>query len=144
MRLFYPIAFLLFLLPTTIFAQNEEDAIRKALQSYIDGSSYNDPEKITAPFYEDARMFLSKKDQPIYLLSPSEYAALFEKREKGVFNGRVGTILAVDQEHDIATAKVEILIGAEKLRFIDLFLLKKLEGEWKILSKAATLMPDTD
>ncbi len=125
-------------------AQSEEEAIRTALQEYIDGSSYNNPEKIVAPFYEDARMFLSKKDAPIYILSPAEYAALFEKREKGVFNGRVGTILDIDQERDIATAKVEILIAKKKLRFIDLFLLKKLEGEWKIISKAATLMPDTD
>ncbi|NHF60485.1 nuclear transport factor 2 family protein [Flavobacteriaceae bacterium TP-CH-4] len=125
-------------------AQLEEKAIRASLQGYIDGSSYNDPEKIVAPFYEDARMFLSKKDQPIYILSPAAYAALFEKREKGVFNGRVGTILGIDQQHDIATAKVEILMAKEKLRFIDLFLLKKMQGEWKIISKAATLMPDKD
>lgn len=124
----------------TVNAQNEED-IRKALQNYIDGSSYNDPEKIMAPFYEDALMFLSKKDQPIYILSASEYAELFKKREKGKFNGRVGKILSVDQQNDIATAKIEILIEKENLRFIDLFILKKLEGEWKILSKAATLMP---
>ncbi len=125
----------------TVNAQNEED-IRKTLQNYIDGSSYNDPEKIVAPFYEDARMFLSKKDQPIYLLSATEYADLFKKREKGKFNGRVGKILSVDQENDIATAKIEIRIGKENLRFIDLFILKKLDGEWKILSKAATLMPN--
>jgi len=126
----------------TAAAQNEEEAIRESLQSYIDGSSYNDPEKIVAPFYEDARMFLSKKDQPIYLLSATEYAELFKKREKGKFNGRVGTVLSIDRENDIATAKVEIAIGSENLRFIDLFLMKKLEGKWKILSKAATLMPN--
>ncbi len=123
-------------------AQTECDSIKSALQSYIDGSSYNDPEKIVAPFYEDARMFLSKKDQPIWLLTPAEYADLFKKREKGKFNGRVGNILSIDQENDIATAKVEILISDKDLRFIDLFLLKKLEGEWKIISKAATLMPE--
>lgn len=122
-------------------AQSEEEAIRETLQSYIDGSSYNDPEKITAPFYEDARMFLSKKDQPIYLLSVAEYAALFEKREKGKFNGRVGKILSVDQENDIALAKAEIVIAERDMRFIDMFILKKLDGTWKIISKAATLMP---
>ena len=123
-------------------AQTEEAAIRESLQSYIDGSSYNDPEKIVAPFYEDARMFLSKKDQPIWLLSPKEYADLFKKREKGKFNGRVGTILAVDQANDIATAKVEINIDEGTMIFIDLFILKKLEGHWKIISKAATRMPE--
>ncbi len=122
-------------------AQSEEEAIRESLQCYIDGSSYNDPEKIRAPFYEDARMFLSKKDQPIYVLSPNEYAEFFKKREKGKFNGRIGKVLSIDQENDIATAKVEILIERQNMRFVDLFLLKKLEGKWKIISKAATLMP---
>lgn len=123
-------------------AQTEEDAIRESLQSYIDGSSYNDPEKIVAPFYEDARMFLYHPENPIYLLSATEYADLFKKREKGKYNGRVGNILSVDQQNDIATAKVEILIEDGKMRFIDLFILKKLEGSWKIISKAATLMPN--
>lgn len=125
----------------TINAQNEEDAIRKSLQKYLDGSSYNDPEKIIAPFYEDARMFLFNKDEPIYLLSVQEYAALFEKREKGKFNGRIGKILSIDQENDIALAKAEIVIDARDMRFIDMFILKKLDGTWKIISKAATLMP---
>lgn len=133
---------LLLLINLTVIAQTEEKAIRESLQSYIDGSSYNDPEKIIAPFYEDARMFLSKKDQPIWLLSPTEYADLFKKREKGKFNGRVGTILSVDQANDIATAKVEINIDEGKMIFIDLFILKKLEGHWKIISKAATRMPN--
>lgn len=133
---------LLLLINLTVIAQTEEKAIRESLQIYIDGSSYNDPEKIISPFYEDARMFLSKKDHPIWLLSPTEYADLFKKREKGKFNGRVGTILSVDQANDIATAKVEINIDEGKMIFIDLFILKKLEGHWKIISKAATRMPN--
>ena len=135
---------ILILATCILSAQSEEEAIRESLQSYIDGSSYSDPDKIVAPFYEDARMFLYHKDQPIYLLSPAAYAELFKKREKGKFNGRVGKILSVDQENDIATAKVEILLEEPEMRFIDLFLLKKLEGEWKIISKAATLMPSKE
>ncbi len=143
MKIFFFAALVLFANATAI-AQNEEEAIRESLQSYIDGSSYSDPEKIIAPFYDDARMFLFHKDKPIYLLSPKEYAELFKKREKGKFNGRVGKILSVDQENDIAMAKAEIVIEARKMRFIDLFILKKLEGEWKIISKAATLMPEEE
>lgn len=124
----------------TIIAQTEEEAIRESLQSYIDGSSYNDPEKIIAPFYEDSRMFLYHKDKPIYVVSAAEYANFFKKREKGKFNGRVGKILSVERSNDIAMAKVEIAI--EPARYIDLFILKKLEGHWKIISKAATLMPE--
>jgi len=141
MKITFFAALVLFIHLTTV-AQNEEEAIRESLQSYIDGSSYNDPEKIVAPFYADARMFLSKKDQPIWILSPNEYADLFKKREKGKFNGRVGTILSVDQANDIATAKVEINIDQGKMIFIDMFILKKLEGHWRIISKAATLLPE--
>lgn len=122
-------------------AQSEEDAIRESIQKYLDGSSHSNPEKIVEPFYENARMFLYHKEEPIYLLSPTEYAALFEKREKGKFNGRVGKILSVDRENDIALAKAEIVITERDMRFIDMFILKKLDGTWKIISKAATLIP---
>ncbi|QCX01537.1 nuclear transport factor 2 family protein [Aggregatimonas sangjinii] len=139
--------FLTILLIATVTAgraQTEEEAIKFALQSYIDGSSYSDPEKIAAPFYDDARMFLYKEDQPLYILSVPDYCAFFENRERGKFNGRTGNILSVDRENDIATAKVEILIADRDMRFIDMFLLKKLNGEWKIISKSATLMPEAD
>lgn len=141
MKQFIPILIFAFFSIQLSAQAEEEDAIRATLQDYIEGSSYNDPGRIEKAFYPEAYLFLSKKDQEIYLLSVVEYSSLFEKREKGTFNGRVGNILSIDRENNIATAKAEILIGAEDLRFIDLFLLKKLEGEWKIISKAATLMP---
>ena len=84
---------------------------------------------------------MSKEGQEIWVLSPKEYAALFEHREKGVFNGREGKIIAIDIANDIATAKAEIQIPSRNLHIVDLFLLKKLEGEWKIISKAATQIP---
>ena len=124
------------------FSQSEEQAIRETLQNYIKGSSYNDIEMIQDAFYVDADLFLSKEGQEIWVLSPKEYAELFQNREQGVFNGREGKILAIDHANDIATAKAEIRIPARKLHFVDLFLLKKLSGEWKIISKAATLLPN--
>ena len=50
--------------------------------------------------------------------------------------------MTIDQSNDIAMAKAEIKIPARNMHFIDIFLLKKLEGQWKIISKAATLMPE--
>ncbi len=123
-------------------AQAEEAAIRATLQKYIEGSSYSDPELIQTAFYESADLFLSKKDQEIWVLSPKEYAALFEHRVKGKFNGREGKILAIDRANDIASAKAEIRIPSRNLYFIDIFLLKKLSGEWKIIGKAATQMTE--
>jgi len=136
MKQFFTYAFLL--LNLSLFAQSEEAAIRETLQNYIDGSSYNNPELITSAFYEDAHLFLSKKDQEIWVLSPEKYSDLFKNREKGKFNGRIGKILMIDYENVIACAKAEIRIPKRNLKLIDIFLLKKLGGEWKIISKAAT------
>ncbi|MEM1339295.1 MAG: nuclear transport factor 2 family protein [Bacteroidota bacterium] len=122
-------------------SQSEEQAIRETLQKYIKGSSYSDMEMIQAAFYKDADLFLSKDGQEIWVLTPKQYAELFQNREQGVFNGREGKILTVDQANDIAMAKAEIRIPNRKLHFVDLFLLKKLSGEWKIISKAATVLP---
>lgn len=138
----YILPLLLMSIGFQVNAQSETEAIKATLQTYLDGSSYNNPEKIVSAFYDEADLFLHKKDEELFIMTPAEYADLFAKREKGKFNGREGTILNVDYDLDIATAKVEIYIPKPNLRFIDIFLLKKLEGEWKIISKAATLLEE--
>ncbi len=133
---------LCFLSISLLFGQTDEAQIMETLNRYLQGSSYSYPKLIASAFYEDATLFLSKKDQEIYALSPKGYADLYQKRERGKFNGRYGTILAIDISNNIATAKAEIHIPKGNMRFIDLFLLKKLQGEWKIIGKAASLMPE--
>ncbi|NMP32782.1 peptidase [Thalassotalea sp. M1531] len=110
--------------------------ITQTLQNYIHGTSYNDPDLIKRAFAEDAQLLLSKKNQEMWLVSPAEYASWFKKSGKN--NGRVGEVLSIDVEGDIATAKVEILIPEKSMRYIDMFLLKNLSGNWKVVSKAAT------
>jgi len=122
------------------FSQTEVEAIQKTLLNYINGSAYNDTQMIQAAFYKDADLFLSKEGQEIWRLTPKEYARLFENREKGKFNGREGKVLSIDYAENIASAKAEIKIPARDLLYMDIFLLKKLSGEWKIISKAATLI----
>ncbi|MFK7847068.1 MAG: nuclear transport factor 2 family protein [Rhodothermales bacterium] len=119
-------------------AQSEKDLIKTAIQKYIDGTSLNNPELISEAFYDDAYLFLSKEGEEIWLVPVEDYAGFFNKGDKGKPNGRTGKILSIDQQNDIAIAKAEILIPSNDLKFIDLFLLKKLSGEWKIISKAAT------
>lgn len=120
------------------YAQSEVVEIKETIQRYIDGTSTNDPELILSAFYEDADLFLSKEGQEIFLMSIKEYAGGFNRGERGQPNGRVGHVLSVDQSNDIALAKAEIAIPASNLKFIDVFILKRLSGEWKIISKAAT------
>ncbi|AXT61682.1 hypothetical protein D1816_15405 [Aquimarina sp. AD10] len=121
-----------------LIAQSDKDQINTTINKYIEGTSYNKPETIKEAFYEEANLFLSRKDNSLWIVPVKDYAAGYEKKEKGKFNGRTGKIIAVDIENDIATAKAEILISKLDLRFMDIFLLKKIEGNWKIISKAAT------
>lgn len=122
-------------------AQSEDENIRRTIQKYIDGSSYNNSEMIQEAFYEEANLFLSHKEKALWIVPIRTYASWFEKKEKGKFNGRTGKIRAVDVSNDIATAKAEILISGSDVRYIDVFILKKLKGTWKIISKAATSEP---
>lgn len=129
---------LFFSLSSSLFAQQAESAIRATLTDYIQGTSYNYPERIKAAFHETADLYLSRGEDPLFILPMAEYAAMFEKNTPGSFTGRVGQIISIDRFQDIATAKVEILVPGADLRFIDMFLLKEFYGEWKIISKTAS------
>ncbi|MBP2834169.1 nuclear transport factor 2 family protein [Aquimarina sp. U1-2] len=132
---------LLFLMISSIFmAQSEEERIKTTINIYIEGTSYNKPKTIKEAFYKEATLFLSHKEKEIWIAPIEEYASWFEKKERDKFNGRIGKIISVDQENDIAMAKAEILAQGKDTRYIDIFLLKKIKGKWKIISKAATKM----
>ncbi|OUL60192.1 nuclear transport factor 2 family protein [Flavobacterium sp. AJR] len=135
-KIIYFIALLF--LPGLLLAQTEEVLVKKCIDNYIEGSSYNKPESIEKAFYPEANLFLSHKDKNLWIVPINEYANGFKKGIQGQFNGRIGRILSVELYNDIALAKAEIVIPSKKLEFIDLFLLKKIQGEWKIISKSAT------
>lgn len=126
-------------LPTCLLAQTEEEAaVKKCIQNYLDGTSYNNPDSIEKAFYPEANLFLSHKDKDLWIVPIREYTTWFKNDKQGQFNGRVGRIISTDLYNNIASAKAEILIPEKKLEFIDLFLLKKIQGEWKIISKSAS------
>ncbi|WP_272151459.1 nuclear transport factor 2 family protein [Tenacibaculum aiptasiae] len=118
-------------------AQNDQIEIEKTLQNYITGSSYNKLDLIKSAFASNATLYLTGR-QGFKRYTPEEYANFFKNGETGKFNGRVGKVLEVEITKDIATAKVEIAGPKRKWVYIDLFLLKKIEGSWKIISKTAT------
>lgn len=124
--------------PACLLAQTEEALVKKCIENYIDGTSYNKPDNIEKAFYSEANLFLSNKDKELWIVPAREYTNWFKKDNQGQFNGRIGRIISIDVYNNIASAKAEILIPDKKLEFIDLFLLKKLQGEWKIISKSAS------
>ncbi|MCQ0111997.1 Putative intracellular protease/amidase [Zhouia amylolytica] len=134
----YLFLFISILLNNFSFSQVTDEGIIKALNNYIEGTSYNVPGKIEKAFYSEADLFLQKKEQEIWKVPSKDYISWFSKGPEGSFNGRVGRILFVEQSNDIAIAKAEILIPNRNVRYIDLFLLKRVSGQWKIISKSAT------
>ena len=125
------------LLTTSALADTEHQQITSVLDNYIQGTSFSYPEKITEAFYSDANLLLEKNNQAVWRVSSKDYASWFNKKKSGTYTGRIGEILNIDRSGAIATAKVEIIVPEKQRRYVDLFLLKKIEQQWKIISKTA-------
>lgn len=122
----------------SVFAQTEVSEIESTLLNYIKGTSYNRSKLIEKAFHTNANLYLEKNNKTLWTVPAKEYASWYKNKKEGEFTGRVGNILSIDNFEGIATAKAEIIIPENGLRYIDLFLLKKIENEWKIISKTAS------
>lgn len=116
----------------------ERDNVIRALNDYIEGSGQADPDRLQRAFHPDAMLLLSRPNMPYWPVKVQEYVGWFSGAKAGRPTGRIGHLQSIDIEGDTASAKVEILIPARQARFVDLFLLRKLEGAWKIVAKTAT------
>ena len=134
------LCFLMIISP--VLSATPTEQIKEVLTNYIQGTSYNDQGKIAQAFYPKTNLLLEKKDKAVWAVPIEEYISWFNSN-KGKFNGRIGKILLIDISGKIATAKVEIILPKKQLRYIDLFLLKQVEGRWQIISKTASNEPST-
>lgn len=132
--------FITFLSFTALHSQaTNEEQIRATLTDYIEGSSYNKVDQLKKAFADNATLYLTNKEGEFKTYSPEEYSGFFKNRVAGSFNGRVGKILDIAIDKDIATASAEIVVAEKKSKYKDLFLLKNIdEVGWKIISKTAT------
>jgi putative intracellular protease/amidase len=119
-------------------AQSETSLVEKTIQNYINGSSYNHVAQLKSAFADDASLYLKGRDNQMKIVSSETYTSWFRKATPGSFNGRIGRVLSVDVQGDIATAKAEILFTTKGTRYVDLFLLNKKTDGWKIISKTAS------
>ncbi len=133
----YFILLLVLNLHQVLLSQTETKQIENTLMDYIEGTSYNHPDQIQEAFYTDANLYLDKKDQDIWVVPISQYVGWFKKGKQGQFNGRIGNILSVDYFGNVASAKAEILMPKNNVKYVDLFILKKINKQWKIISKTA-------
>ncbi|MDZ7870158.1 MAG: nuclear transport factor 2 family protein [Rheinheimera sp.] len=128
--------------PTESTSQDHQ-AIRQTLLQYLQGTAYNQQSLISRAFHPEADLLLAKADQPLWKVPLSEYLSWFKPAKAGQFNGRIGEILSIEIDGDIATAKAEILLPQKQQRFVDVFLLKRINQQWQIISKAATQQEST-
>jgi len=112
-------------------------AIQQVLKDYIEGTSYNNKQQIAKAFNPAADLLLEKEGQAFTKVSVADYISWYKSENQGKFNGRIGEILQIDVSGDLATAKAEIIIPGQQRRFIDVFLLKNVDKQWQIISKAA-------
>src|SRR5919199_4116999 len=112
---------------------SDYDAISRVLELCTEGEAKGDVTKLQEAFHEDARMFGSlageRFDVPIeelFKLAESEPA------DTGNYRSRV---LSVQQTGDAAVGVVAEENYWGTVSFIDYFLLARIEGSWKIVSK---------
>ena len=115
----------------------DKKLIKRTLQNYMEGSSYNKLDMLESAFAKNATLYLTAREG-FKVYTPKEYTGFFKNGEIGKFNGRYAKILEIEVTKDIANAKVEISFPEKNMVYIDLFLLKNTESGWKIISKTAT------
>jgi putative intracellular protease/amidase len=123
---------LLFGAPAHAEPSRDERQVAAAIEDYLHGSSYSQADRLRRAFHPDARLYLDQGSDGMREVSSADYIGWFGKTP-GQFNGRVGRLL----DGHVASAKAEILIAKDQARFVDLFLLKKIAGQWQIVSKTA-------
>ena len=126
---------------TAATADQDDIAIRETVRLYLHGTSFNVQDEINQAFHATSRLYLDGKNDAEWELSGQEYAKLFSQEKIGQFNGRHGRLIKVDVSGKVATAKAEIHIPQQGVRYVDVFLLKKIAGNWKIISKSAHREP---
>jgi putative intracellular protease/amidase len=117
--------------------QSSIAAIEQVIRDYIEGTSYNNRQQIAKAFNPQADLLLEKEGQAFTKVSVAQYLSWYKPENQGKFNGRIGEILQVDVSGDLATAKAEIILPSQERRYIDAFILKKIDHQWQIISKSA-------
>lgn len=114
----------------------DERQVAAAIEDYLHGSSYSQADRLRRAFHPDARLYLDQGSDGMREVGSADYIGWFGKTP-GQFNGRIGRLLNIEVDGHVASAKAEILIAKDQARFVDLFLLKKIAGQWQIVSKTA-------
>ncbi len=119
---------------SNINAQTEIEEINKTLFDYIEGTANGEPDRLKRAFDEDFNLYFVSNDT-IRVWSGKKY---IENVKLGVKSNRIGKVISIDFEGNVAIAKIEILMPARKRIYTDYLLLLKVNNSWKIIHKSFT------
>ncbi len=114
-------------------AQTDTEQIKQTLTDYMEGTANGEPAKLRNAFHPDFKLYGVTSTDELLIRSGEQYIESFSGGKK---TDRVGRILAIDIENNVATAKVEVVVPNRV--FTDYFLLLKYKGAWKIVQKSYT------
>ena len=110
---------------------NDQDAIAKVVQHYIDGARSGKGDDMKPAFHEDATVF--------GYVGPDLFAGPIQNLfawndDNGPATELEYRIASIDVTGTVATVRLE-LENWTGFRFTDLFTLLKVDGDWKIMNK---------
>lgn len=111
--------------------KNDMELVKETLQDYIIGTSNGQPDLLRKVFHPEFNLYTVVKDS-LWIHSGEQYISNVKVGEKA---NRIGKIISIDIEKDVAVAKVSIVVPSSRM-FTDYFLLLKYEGTWKIVQKS--------
>jgi hypothetical protein len=131
--------YLFVMLGSTAFAQSpnsktEIELITATLMDYIEGTANGEPARLRRAFHKDFSLYTISDTDSLRIRSGEQYISNTKQGEK---SNRIGRIISIDYEKDVAIAKAEIVVPNWRV-FTDYFLLMKYEGSWKIVQKSYT------
>ena len=109
---------------------NEYDAITKAVQHDIDGARTGRGDEMKKAFHGDTTIF--GYAGPEFMAGPIQ--ALFDWDENGPATDIHVRITSIDLANTVATPRMEIDNWTSDW-YTDLFVLLKVDGQWKIMNK---------
>jgi len=112
--------------------QDEEAAVRQALDHYLQGHATGDGAHFRIAFHPEAKLFWVQ-DGALRQRTSADYIAGAPGRPADDEAARRRRIVSVDVAGTAASAKIELDYPA--VRFVDYMSLLKIDGEWKIVNK---------
>ena len=125
----------LIILGNSINAQTDLEEITETINNYIKGTSNGQQKLIEKAFHPNLNLYSIDANDRLKVWFGKDYISRVVEGKK---SGRIGRIVSIDFEKDIAIAKAEIVIP-DKMIFIDYLMLLKVQGQWKIIHKSYTI-----